>query len=74
MRHTFATRLFENNVPAKTISKLLGHTSVAFTLDTYAHVLPDKKLQAIKTLQNIYDNDQLDDDFEKNNFDENDDD
>jgi integrase len=52
-RHTFATRLFEIGVPAKTISKLLGHRSVAFTLDTYAHVLPEKKKEAIDMLDEI---------------------
>ena len=51
MRHTFATRLFERNVPAKTISQLLGHTSVSFTLDTYTHVLPNTKKQAIEVLE-----------------------
>jgi chorismate mutase len=51
MRHTFATRLFERNVPAKTISQLRGHTSVPFTLDTYTHVLPNTKKQAIEVLE-----------------------
>ena len=39
---------------AKTISTLLGHTSVAFTLDTYAHVLPNMKKQAIELLEGNY--------------------
>lgn len=51
MRHTFATRLFEAGVPAKTISQLLGHASVAFTLDTYTHVLPNTKKEAIELLE-----------------------
>lgn len=51
MRHTFATRLFEAGVPAKTISLLLGHASVAFTLDTYTHVLPNTKKEAIELLE-----------------------
>jgi len=51
MRHTFATRLFEANIPAKTISQLLGHASVSFTLDTYAKVLPSTKKQAIEALE-----------------------
>lgn len=53
MRHSFATRLFEAGVPAKTISQLLGHSSVSFTLDTYTHVLPDTKNEAIKVLESI---------------------
>lgn len=51
MRHTFATRLFEVGVPAKTISQLLGHSSVSFTLDVYVSVLPDSKVDAIKKLE-----------------------
>ncbi|MDK2933586.1 MAG: hypothetical protein PWP27_1396 [Clostridiales bacterium] len=54
LRHTFATRLFERGVPEKTISDLLGHSSISFTLDTYTHVLPDTKQDAIKVLDEIY--------------------
>jgi len=53
MRHTFATRLFERGVSAKTISELLGHSSVSFTLDTYAHVLPNNKIKAVRTLDRV---------------------
>jgi len=53
MRHNFATRLFEANVPAKTISQLLGHASVSFTMDTYTHVLPSTKKQAIELLEQM---------------------
>ena len=35
----------------KTLSILLGHYSVAFTLDTYAHVLDTQKWEAIKTME-----------------------
>ena len=39
LRHTFATRLFENDVPTKVVQHLLGHTSIQTTLDTYTDVL-----------------------------------
>ena len=51
MRHTFATRLFEAGVQAKTISQLLGHSSVSFTLDIYTHILPSTKKLAIEALE-----------------------
>lgn len=35
LRHTFATRLVEQKADYKALSKLLGHTSVAFTLQRY---------------------------------------
>lgn len=56
MRHTFATRLFEAGVLPKTISELLGHASVSFTLDTYTHVMPNTKKQAIDMLEQCSNN------------------
>jgi integrase len=40
LRHTAATLALVAGVPAKVVSEQLGHASVAFTLDTYSHVLP----------------------------------
>jgi len=39
-RHTFATLLLARNVHPKYVQELLGHASIALTLDTYSHVLP----------------------------------
>lgn len=54
LRHTFATRAMEQGMDAKTLSILLGHYSVGFTLDTYAHVLTDQKWTAMQTMANMY--------------------
>jgi integrase len=43
LRHTAATLALAAGVPAKVVSEPLGHASVAFTLDTYSHVLPHMK-------------------------------
>ncbi len=40
LRHTCASLLFQKNVHPKFVQELLGHASVAITLDTYSHVLP----------------------------------
>ncbi len=40
VRHTHATLLLRAAVNPKVVSERLGHSSVAFTLDTYAHVIP----------------------------------
>jgi integrase len=40
LRHTCASILFQRNVHPKFVQELLGHASVAITLDTYSHMLP----------------------------------
>jgi integrase len=51
LRHAFATTLLASGVNVKVVSEALGHASVAFTMDTYAHVLPtmgERVAQAIE--------------------------
>lgn len=50
LRHTFATRALESGMNIKTLSQILGHSSVAFTLDTYAHVTEDLKFDEIAAM------------------------
>ena len=45
-RHTHATLLFKSGVSAKVIQERLGQSSVAFTMNTYAHVSPGMQKQA----------------------------
>jgi integrase len=40
LRHTCASLLFQRTVHPKFVQELLGHASVAITLDTYRHMLP----------------------------------
>ncbi len=40
LRHTAATILLSKGVHAKFVQELLGHATIAITLDTYSHVLP----------------------------------
>jgi len=40
LRHTCATLLLTKGVHPKIISDLLGHSSIAITLDVYSHVIP----------------------------------
>ncbi len=40
LRHSHCTHLLVAGVDVKTVSERLGHTSTAFTLDHYGHVLP----------------------------------
>ena len=43
-RHSFATRCLEKGVDIKTLSEILGHSSIKITLDRYAHSSFDLKL------------------------------
>jgi len=50
LRHTCASLLFQRNVHAKFVQELLGHASVAITLDTYSHMLPGMGGEAAKAI------------------------
>lgn len=43
LRHTYATKLFERDVPIKTVQMLLGHSDISVTANIYTHVMPQKK-------------------------------
>jgi integrase len=51
LRHTCATLLLSRNVNPKIVSEMLGHATIAITLDTYSHVLPDMQERAAKALE-----------------------
>ncbi len=46
LRHSAATIALATGVSPKVVSEQLGHASTAFTLDTYAHVLPHMQDEA----------------------------
>jgi integrase len=50
LRHTHATLMLSIGVPPHVVSMRLGHTSVAFTLQQYAHVLPQQQAEAVERL------------------------
>jgi len=51
LRHTCATLLLSRNVNPKIVSEMLGHATIAITLDTYSHVLPNMQDGAVRALQ-----------------------
>lgn len=46
LRHTHATLMLQAGVPPKVVSERLGHSTVAFTMDVYAHVIPGMQAEA----------------------------
>jgi integrase len=55
LRHTHATLLLASGANAKVVSERLGHSSVAFTLDTYGHVLPGQQASAANAVARLID-------------------
>ncbi len=51
LRHTFATRCIEAGCDAKTLSQILGHSSVNITLSRYVHPSMDRKREQLELLQ-----------------------
>lgn len=54
LRHTHATLLLLKGIPVKVVSERLGHSTVAMTQDTYAHVLPEMQEEAVKVLNGMF--------------------
>ena len=53
LRHTFSSLLIKKGVDIKIVSDILGHKDVAFTYNTYVHILEEQKVQAMSLLDNI---------------------
>jgi len=51
LRHTFATNCVAAGVDVKTLSDILGHSSVEFTLNRYVHPTMDNKRDAVNKLK-----------------------
>ena len=53
IRHTFATRAIENNMPVKVVSQILGHSSVQLTMDLYCHPSVSAKRNVLEKMENL---------------------
>jgi integrase len=54
LRHTAATILLLKNVNPKIVSEMLGHASIAITLDTYSHVFPNMQDSAVAAMEEAF--------------------
>ena len=50
LRHTFATRAVEQNMDVKTLSEILGHSTVKFTLERYVYSSYELKVQSMEKM------------------------
>lgn len=54
LRHTFATRAIEQGFDVKSLSEILGHSTVRFTLERYVHSAYELKKQSMEKLSLFY--------------------
>jgi len=53
LRHSHATLLLEDGMDINAVKQRLGHTSAAFTLDTYGHVTPRMQRAVVDSLDRL---------------------
>ena len=53
LRHSFATLSLEQGMDIKTISHMLGHTDVGFTMNTYMHVTDNMQQTVANAMQSL---------------------
>ncbi|ERT36391.1 MULTISPECIES: tyrosine-type recombinase/integrase [Fusobacterium] len=53
LRHSHASFLINNGVDILLISKRLGHSNTAMTLNVYSHLYPDRESEAIKLINKL---------------------
>jgi integrase len=51
LRHFYASELLRANVHPKVVSDQLGHSSVAFTMDVYSHLMPSAGQSAAAAIE-----------------------
>ena len=53
LRHSCATLLLAQGVPARVVMEVLGHSQIALTMNTYTHVLPELKRDAAQRMNEL---------------------
>ena len=53
LRHTFASLMLLRGAKPKVIFEALGHASVAFTMDTYSHIISGMQEEAMALLGEV---------------------
>jgi integrase len=53
LRRTHGSLLIKEGVPVKVVSERLGHANIAFTIETYQHLLPGMQADAARTFEGL---------------------
>jgi integrase len=67
LRHTFASLMLLKGAKPKVISEALGHSSVAFTMDVYSHIIEGMQSDAMALLDEVLPSGVVSGAFQKNN-------
>lgn len=51
LRHSHASLLLKENVPAKVISERLGHSNTNITLNLYSHIYEETNMEVANTFE-----------------------
>lgn len=54
LRHTFCTRMCEQNINIKVLQDVMGHRNIRTTMETYAKAFRDKKVEAVMALNGTF--------------------
>lgn len=53
LRHTAASLLLAQHVPARVVMEILGHSQIALTMNTYSHVAPEVSREAADRMARV---------------------
>ena len=53
LRHTHGSLLIKDGIPVKVVSERLGHANIAYTMQTYQHLLPGMQADAARTAERL---------------------
>ena len=53
LRHSCATMLLVQGVPARVVMDILGHSEISLTMDTYTHVVPGLRQEAAAQMEKL---------------------
>lgn len=53
LRHTAASVLLAQGVPARVVMEILGHSQISVTLNTYAHIAPEIARDAVERVDGV---------------------
>jgi len=54
LRHSSATLLMSQHIPARVVMERLGHSTINLTLDTYSHVIQALNQKAADAIDRVF--------------------